>query len=69
MEPISTALTHVQGDQANKQAQAVFKMVGVICCFFVPRNLLQILHVHIYIHVLTDSTIRRILLDCKILKF
>ena len=49
MEPISTALTHVQGDQANKQAQAVFKMVGVVCCLVCARNLLQILHVHIYI--------------------
>lgn len=27
MEPISTALTHVQGDNANKLAQAVFKMI------------------------------------------
>ena len=32
MEPISTALTHVQGEQANKLAQAVFKMVGVTLC-------------------------------------
>ena len=28
MEPISTALTHVQGENANKLSQGIFKMVN-----------------------------------------
>ena len=31
MEPIKQALTHVQGDNANKLAQGIFKMVGMNC--------------------------------------
>ena len=39
MEPINTALTHVQGENANKLSQGIFKMVKLMQIIFMNKNL------------------------------